>query len=115
MVHLLREVLGGLPCRPSGVNPPEATTGAMAEAEWLSSVTRAMTVGQVLLKPLASGVITPSELSGLTHQQDRFARVEQAPALRLGRFLDQGELQLGSRPTASKAHLDPTCVNSIMC
>jgi hypothetical protein len=56
-----------------------------------------MTVGQLFLESLSSGVITPRELSWLIHQQDSFSRVEEATALRLGRLLDQGEIQLGCR------------------
>ena len=56
-----------------------------------------MTVGQLFLASLSSGVISPSELSWLTAQQDRFSRLEEATALRLGRLLDQGDIQLGCR------------------
>ena len=69
----------------------------MAEADSLRSVTKAMTVGQLFLESLSSGVITQGELSWLTQQQDSFSRVEEATALRLGRLLDQGEVQLGCR------------------
>jgi len=65
-----------------------------------------MTVGQLFLESLSSGVITPWELSWLTHQQGNFSRVEEATALRLGRLLDQGSIQLGCRlhtPTLSHA------------
>jgi hypothetical protein len=56
-----------------------------------------MTVGELYLESLTSGVITPSELTWLTHGQDRFSRLEEATALRLGRLLDQGDIQLGCR------------------
>ncbi|WP_216904152.1 hypothetical protein [Synechococcus sp. CCY 9618] len=56
-----------------------------------------MTVGELYLESLSTGVITPSELSWLTHGQDRFSRLEEATALRLGRLLDQGDIQLGCR------------------
>lgn len=59
-----------------------------------------MTVGQVFLESLASGVITPSELSWLTDQQDSFSRLEEATGLRLGHLLDQGCIQLGCRQPA---------------
>jgi hypothetical protein len=65
-----------------------------------------MTVGQLFLESLSSGVITPNELSWLTHQQDHFSRVEEATALRLGRLLDQGDIQLGCRLPASKLRHD---------
>ena len=56
-----------------------------------------MTVGELYLESLSTGVITPAELSWLTHGQDRFSRLEEATALRLGRLLDQGDIQLGCR------------------
>lgn len=65
-----------------------------------------MTVGQLFLNSLSSGVITPAELSWLTVQQDRFSRVEEATALRLGRLLDQGDIQLGCRLSAAKLRHD---------
>ena len=61
-----------------------------------------MTVGLLFLESLSSGVITQSELSWLTQQQDSFSRVEEATALRLGRLLDQGEAQLGCRLSAKR-------------
>lgn len=56
-----------------------------------------MTVGELYLESLATGIITPTELTWLTHGQDRFSRLEEATALRLGRLLDQGDIQLGCR------------------
>lgn len=56
-----------------------------------------MTVGELYLESLSTGIITPTELSWLTHGQDRFSRLEEATALRLGRLLDQGDIQLGCR------------------
>ena len=63
----------------------------------------AMTVGELFLESLSSGVITPGELGWLTRRQDRFTRVEEAAALRLGRLLDQGVIQLGCRLPAPAA------------
>ncbi len=60
-----------------------------------------MTVGELYLESLATGIITPTELSWLTHGQDRFSRLEEATALRLGRLLDQGDIQLGCRLVCS--------------
>ncbi|MCP9834672.1 MULTISPECIES: hypothetical protein [unclassified Cyanobium] len=56
-----------------------------------------MTVGELYLESLSTGIITPTELSWLAHGQDRFSRLEEATALRLGRLLDQGDIQLGCR------------------
>ena len=57
----------------------------------------AMTMGELFLESMASGVITPEELSWLARRQTEFSRVEEAAALRLGRLLDQGVIQLGCR------------------
>jgi hypothetical protein len=62
-----------------------------------------MTVGELYLESLSTGVITPAELSWLTHGQDRFSRLEEATALRLGRLLDQGDIQLGCRLAPTEA------------
>jgi hypothetical protein len=62
-----------------------------------------MTVGELYLESLATGIITPTELSWLTHGQDRFSRLEEATALRLGRLLDQGDIQLGCRLASADA------------
>jgi hypothetical protein len=56
-----------------------------------------MQVGELFLEVLASGVITPAELSWVTAEQQRFSRLEEATALRLGRLLDAGVIQLGCR------------------
>ncbi|MEA5417027.1 hypothetical protein [Synechococcus sp. BA-132 BA5] len=60
-----------------------------------------MTVGELYLESLSSGIITPTELSWLTHGQNHFSRLEEATALRLGRLLDQGDIQLGCRLVCS--------------
>jgi len=56
-----------------------------------------MTAGELFLESLSSGVITQSEIDWLLTQQGRFSRAEQAAMLRLGRLLDQGQIQLGCR------------------
>lgn len=56
-----------------------------------------MDVGTVFLEALVTGVITQAELGWLTDHQQQFSRVEEATALRLGRLLDAGEIQLGCR------------------
>jgi hypothetical protein len=42
-------------------------------------------------------VITQAEIDWLLSQQDRLTRAEQAAMQRLGRLLDEGEIQLGCR------------------
>jgi hypothetical protein len=54
-----------------------------------------MSVGTVFLEALHTGVITPAELTWLTTHQQDFNRLEEATALRLGRLLDAGAIQLG--------------------
>lgn len=71
-----------------------------------------MSVGELYLESLCSGVITPSELSWLTHGQQRFSRLEEATALRLGRLLDQGDIQLGCR-LPSNAPSDPASTGAL--
>lgn len=74
--------------------------------ECLHTATKAMTVGELFLESLSTGVITYGELSWLTDQQDNFSRVEEATALRLGRLLDQGPIQLGCRLDTAKIRHD---------
>jgi len=56
-----------------------------------------MTLGEVFLKSMASGVITEQEIGWVAAQQSRFARHEEAIAIRLGRLLDEGQINLGCR------------------
>ncbi|QEY31088.1 hypothetical protein EVJ50_01275 [Synechococcus sp. RSCCF101] len=56
-----------------------------------------MTVGELYLEALSSGVITEAETSWLVEHQGQFSRLEEATALRLGRLLDQGSVQMGCR------------------
>jgi hypothetical protein len=64
-----------------------------------------MTVGELFLESLSTGVITPAELNWITGQQARFSRLEEATALRLGRLLDRGDIRLGCRlPAPTQPH-----------
>lgn len=65
--------------------------------QWTSDHRVTMGVGTVFLEALLTGVITPAELHWLTAHQADFTRVEEATALRLGRLLDDGAIQLGCR------------------
>ena len=47
-----------------------------------------MTLGEVFLESLSTGVITEQEIDWLAAQQNRFNRDEEATALKLGRLLD---------------------------
>ena len=56
-----------------------------------------MTLGEVFLESLSTGVITEQEIDWLAAQQNRFNREEEATALKLGRLLDSGVINLGCR------------------
>lgn len=56
-----------------------------------------MTLGEVFLESLATGVITEQEISWVASRQGAFARHEEALALRLGRLIDDGQINLGCR------------------
>ena len=63
-----------------------------------------MTAGELFLESLSSGVITQAEIDWLLTQQGRFSRAEQAAMQRLGRLLDQGQIQLGCRVAPQRLH-----------
>ena len=54
-----------------------------------------MTVGEIFLESVSTGVITEGEVSWLTSHQSSFDRPEEAAALRLGRLMDQGQRNRG--------------------
>jgi len=56
-----------------------------------------MSVGEVFLEFPATGVITENEMAWITAHQGSFARHEEAVALRLGRLIDEGQVNLGCR------------------
>ena len=56
-----------------------------------------MTLGELFLEAISTGVITESEVDWLTAHQRSFSRIEEATALRLGRLMDEGAIQLGCR------------------
>ena len=56
-----------------------------------------MSVGALFLESLSSGVITEAEMQWLTINQTSFNRAEEATALRLGRLIDAGSINLGCR------------------
>jgi len=61
-----------------------------------------MTVGEVVLEALSSGVITEREMGWLTANQSGFSRTEEATALRLGRLIDEGSINIGCRMPRAK-------------
>jgi len=64
-----------------------------------SSQTQALTmiVGEVFLESVSTGVITAEEIAWITAKQSQFDRQEEAMALKLGRLLDEGVIQIGCR------------------
>ena len=54
-------------------------------------------LGEIFLETMSTGIITQQEIDWLTLQQTRFNRDEEAKALRLGRLLDEGVIQIGCR------------------
>jgi len=60
-----------------------------------------MTLGELFLEAMSTGVITQQEMDWLTTQQSSFSRTEEATAIRLGRLIDEGNIQLGCRVLAS--------------
>ena len=63
-----------------------------------------MVVGEVLFESLSSGVITEAEVGWLTSEQTNFNRTEEAAVLRLGRLIDDGQINLGCRIPSSLNH-----------
>ncbi len=56
-----------------------------------------MDMGELFLESLSTGVITAEEIDWVTAHQSRFDRQEEATALKLGRLLDEGRIQIGCR------------------
>ena len=56
-----------------------------------------MTLGELFLEAMSTGVITNVEMEWVTARHDQFTRTEEAVAQRLGRLIDEGTIQLGCR------------------
>ena len=56
-----------------------------------------MTLGELFLEAMSTGVITNGEMAWVTAKQDQFSRTVEAVAQRLGRLVDDGTIQLGCR------------------
>ena len=63
-----------------------------------------MTLGEVFLESMTSGVITEWEIAWVASQQNSFARHEEALAIRLGRMLDERQINLGCRIPSRVIH-----------
>tara|TARA_Y100001933_G_C18631243_1_gene410487 strand:+ start:396 stop:575 length:180 start_codon:yes stop_codon:yes gene_type:complete len=56
-----------------------------------------MNLGSLYLKINSTGIITFKELDWITKQQFNFSRVEEAFAIKLGRLIDSGDINIGCR------------------
>ena len=56
-----------------------------------------MSLGELFLESLSTGVITNEEMDWITTHQRDFSRLEEATAIKLGRFLDRGIIHIGCR------------------
>ena len=56
-----------------------------------------MDLGLLFLESISTGIITSEEMNWIVCHQPQFTRVEEATALRLGRLLDRGFIQMGCR------------------
>tara|TARA_B100001029_G_C14778591_1_gene295231 strand:+ start:315 stop:494 length:180 start_codon:yes stop_codon:yes gene_type:complete len=54
-----------------------------------------MNIGTLFLKSNLTGIITFSELDWITNQQSKFTRLEESMALKLGRKIDSGIINIG--------------------
>ena len=56
-----------------------------------------MSIGILFLKSNLTGIITFSELDWITTHQPNFTRLEESIAIKLGRMLDEGTINIGCR------------------
>ena len=56
-----------------------------------------MNIGILFLKSNLTGIITFSELDWITNHQSDFTRLEESIAIKLGRILDSGYINIGCR------------------
>ena len=56
-----------------------------------------MEIGTLFLKINSTGIITFSELDWITNYQSRFTRLEESIAIKFGRMLDTGSINIACR------------------
>ena len=66
-----------------------------------------MNLGLLFLESISTGVITSEEMNWVTSNQSQFSRVEEATALKLGRLLDRGLIQIGCRIDTNQILIRP--------
>ena len=54
-----------------------------------------MEIGTLFLKSNSTGIITFSELDWITTHQTNFTSLEESIAIKLGRMLDEGSINIG--------------------
>ena len=54
-----------------------------------------MNIGTLFLKTKLTGIITFAELDWITNQQSNFSRLEESIALKIGRMIDSGSINIG--------------------
>ena len=54
-----------------------------------------MEIGTLFLKSNSTGIITFSELDGITTYQSNFTRLGESIAIKLGRMVDAGSINIG--------------------
>ena len=54
-----------------------------------------MNIGTLFLRSNLTGIITLPELDWVTNQQSKFCRLEESIALKLGRMIDSGIINIG--------------------
>ena len=54
-----------------------------------------MKIGTIFLKSNLTGIITFSELNWITTNQSNLTRLEESIAIKIGRMLDEGSINIG--------------------
>ena len=70
-----------------------------------------MNLGFLYLESILTGIITSDEMNWVTSNQPHFSRVEEATALKLGRLLDRGLIQIVVVLAAIKISFDLSCMH----
>ncbi len=68
-----------------------------ADVSLINNLTPSMNIGILFLKSNLTGIITFSELDWITTHQSNFTRLEESIAIKLGRMLDAGSINIGCR------------------
>ena len=59
-----------------------------------------MNLGMIFLKSNVLGFITLQELDWITENENGFSRVDMALVIKLGRLMDEGQIEIDCRKTA---------------